>query len=179
MTIRRRFVLVLALLTLFGAALINATPAYAKSDGTAEYLVKGGDTLTGIAKQYGLTVEKILLYNPTIKDANALRSGATIILPPGRSEGPGAKPTGRLFRSQLEKDGKTISAEDQLYLVKGGDSITRIAKAYGLTVEKLLAANPQVDDPSKLFGGELLHIPNGRAENVPLFYSTPADTSSK
>lgn len=64
-----------------------------------------------------------------------------------------------------------------MYLVKSGDNLNRIAKSYGLTQEKLLAANPQIDDPNQLMRGELIHIPDGRGENVPRFYETPKEPS--
>ncbi len=80
---------------------------------------------------------------------------------------------GRIYVWQRERNGGRVELEEQLYLVKSGDSLTSIARSYGLTLEKLLAANPQIDDPNKLMRRELVRIPNGRSEIVPPFYSTP------
>jgi LysM repeat protein len=153
--------------------LLSVTPALASSDGSAEYAVKKGETITSIAKKFGLTVEKILLANPDLENPNHLHSGQVIILPAGRSEGIVPQDTRRIYVWQREANGGRVEAAENLYLVKSGDTLTRIAKSYGLTLEKLLAANPQIDDPNKLLRGELVHIPDGRAELVPPFYSTP------
>ncbi len=87
--------------------------------------------------------------------------------------------TTRLYVWQLERDGITITRADRLYLVSNGDTWDSIAKAYGLTVEKLQGANPQVKDASILFRGELLHIPTGSKEIVPLFYRSTVVSTSK
>lgn len=44
------------------------------------YHIKSGDTLSGIAKQYGVTVNDLMSLNG-IKNANAIKAGATILVP--------------------------------------------------------------------------------------------------
>lgn len=168
-----RFFSVIAVLVILVATLLSAAPVYAKSDGTHDYAVKGGETLTSIAKRFGLTVEKILLANPQLKDPNKLYAGQVITLPAGRSEGVVVQPEKRIYVWQREKDGGRVERDEHLYLVISGNSLIGIARSYGLTLEKLLAANPQIDDPGKLFRGELIHIPDGRSESAPPFYTTP------
>jgi LysM repeat protein len=175
---KQRIFSALAVLVILVSMLASTAPVYAKDNGNAEYAVKSGETLTLIAKRFGLTVEKLLIANPDIKDPNLLYPGQVIILPVGRSEGLSALKDQRIFVWVREKNGGRVELEEQLYLVKSGDTLKRIASSYGLTLEKLLSANPQIDDPSKLFRGELIHIPEGRAEKVPPFYSTP-HTASK
>ena len=46
-----------------------------------EYKIKAGDTLSGIAQQFGITVEDIVKYN-NITDPNAVYEGQTILIPP-------------------------------------------------------------------------------------------------
>jgi LysM repeat protein len=174
-TKQRLFSVLLAVVVIL-STLLNAPPALAqadKPDGTAEYAVKRGETVTSIAKKFGLTVEKLLVANPDLTNANKLHAGQVIILPAGRSEGIVLQDPHRIYVWQVERNGGRVELENHMYLVKSGDSLTRIARSYGLTLEKLLAANPQIDDPNKLLRGELVIIPNGRAEKVPLFYSTP------
>lgn len=45
------------------------------------------------------------------------------------------------------------------YKVKKGDNLTQIAREKGITLEKLIEANPQVKDPNLIFPGEKLNIP--------------------
>ncbi len=173
---QRLFSVLLAVIVVL-SIMLSATPALAKPvvtpDGTAEYVVKRGETLTSIAKKFGLTVEKIMNANPHLTNPNNLRTGQVIILPAGRSEGIVPEDLHRIYVWQVERNGGRVKPEDNMYLVKSGDNLTRIAASYGITLEKLLAANPQIDDPNKLLRGELVHIPDGRAEIVPPFYSTP------
>ena len=173
-TSMQRLLSIIAVLVILVTALLTAAPVSAKNNGTHPYTVQNGDTLKKIADRFGLTVEKILLANPGIKDPNLLRTGEVIILPTGRSEGLQASKAKRIFVWQREKDGGRVEGEEQLYLVKNGDTVVRVAKAYGITEEKLLLANPQIDDPNVLFRGELIYIPNGRSEIAPPFYKTPS-----
>lgn len=176
---KQRFLSIIAVLVILVTTLLTAAPVSAKNNGTYPYVVQNGDTIEKIAKRFGMPAEKILLANPEIKNPNILRTGQIVTIPAGRSEGALAGKPQRMFVWQLEKNGGRIEGKDQLYLVKNGDTVERIAKAYGITKEKLLEANPQIDDANKLFRGELVYIPNGRSENVPPFYVTPKDTSSK
>jgi LysM repeat protein len=46
-----------------------------------------------------------------------------------------------------------------IYVVKKGDTLYAIAKAHGITLKALMAANPEVTDPKKLRIGQKLKIP--------------------
>ena len=63
---------------------------------------------------------------------------------PGTSGGPGAS-------------GALPTPEH--YTVLRGDTLTRIAKMFSITVPQLLAANPQVQDPNSIRAGNSLTIP--------------------
>lgn len=45
------------------------------------------------------------------------------------------------------------------YTVQPGDSLYQIAQRYGISVEELQSANPQVENPSLLYPGQVLIIP--------------------
>lgn len=169
-----RFVFVLlSALVIMVTLLGSASPAFAEEDGTAPYTIKQGEKITHIAERFGLTIAKIALYNPSV-NLNDLRTGQVITLPPGRSEGlVAADKAKRIYVWQRERDGGRVEKDDHLYLAKNGDNLTRIAKAYGVTLARLLEVNPQIEDPNTLYRGELVKIPDGRAEFVPPFYETP------
>lgn len=46
-----------------------------------------------------------------------------------------------------------------IYVVKKGDTLWAIARQFGITVEALQEANPEVTDPKKLRIGQELVIP--------------------
>jgi peptidoglycan endopeptidase LytE len=175
-SIKRLFILLAIALVLAGA-LANSSAVLAQEDdhGNAPYRVLNGDTLTKIARRFGLTVEKLLIANPQITNPNVLLTGQMILLPPGRSEGLSLNaPKGRLIHWQLERDGRRIDKEEGYYLVRSGDTLIGIAKKFGVKYDRLLAANPQIEDENVLFRGELVKIPEGRSEFAPPFYGTPA-----
>ncbi len=71
------------------AGVENATPAEAPNSKT--HTVAKGETLTQIAKQFGVTVEDIKQLNK-IEDAKKLQAGQTIRIPPPANPSPAANP---------------------------------------------------------------------------------------
>ena len=53
----------------------------------------------------------------------------------------------------------TSKAEYIEYVVKKGDTLTKIAKAYNVTVNDIMAVNPQIANPSKISVGQIIKIP--------------------
>lgn len=47
----------------------------------------------------------------------------------------------------------------ETYLIKSGDTLSAIAKKYGTTVEKIMAANPYITNKNKIYAGKTLQIP--------------------
>ena len=68
------------------AASASALPTPVPSPTPFTYTVVPRDTMTKIAKKFGITVEQILAANPTILDANVLKIGDKLVIPtPGPS----------------------------------------------------------------------------------------------
>jgi len=51
--------------------------------------IKSGDTLSKIAKKNGMTLKALLSANPSIKNANQIRVGQNIVIPPKSKLGAG------------------------------------------------------------------------------------------
>ena len=47
----------------------------------------------------------------------------------------------------------------ETYTIKSGDTLSKIAKKYGTTVDKLMAANPYITNKNKIYAGKTLQIP--------------------
>lgn len=86
---------------------------------TIEYIVKKGDILTKIADNFNTTVEEIIELNPGIVNPNKIYIGQKLTVP-----------------SFLE--GKV---DDVNYIVKKGDTLSKIAKANDTTWAKLMLIN--------------------------------------
>lgn len=47
------------------------------------------------------------------------------------------------------------------YTVRSGDTITELARANGVTAQQLLALNPHISDPNRIYAGEKLNLSSG------------------
>jgi LysM repeat protein len=65
-----------------GAASGTSAPAASPTSAETLYIVKGGDTLSGIAQQFGVTVEDLMAANG-LTDPNVLQVGQTLTIPLG------------------------------------------------------------------------------------------------
>ena len=50
------------------------------------------------------------------------------------------------------------SAQPQTYVVKKGDTLSKIAKTYGTTVKAIQALNPQITNPNKIYVGQTIRV---------------------
>ncbi len=77
--------------------------------------------------------------------------------------GAGATPMPSASASALASAAPSItpvpSPSPTVYTVKAGDTLSRIAGKFGLTVDQIVKANPQIKDPNKLGLGDQVVIP--------------------
>lgn len=93
------------------------------------HVVKRGETLSQIARNYGSDLNQIILVNQ-ITNPDTLVIGQTLVIPIPYRE----------------------------YVVQPGDWLWRIANQYGVNVQDLAVAN-NISDPSQLYVGEMLIMP--------------------
>lgn len=61
------------------------------------------------------------------------------------------------------------------YVVKAGDTLSKIAKRNGMTLAQLIQANPQITDPNKIRVGDVVNLPDTSiADTKPLPRKPPA-----
>jgi LysM repeat protein len=104
-------------------------PAVPETAGT-EYVVVKGDSLWKIAKHYGVTIKAIEAANPGVDPAK-LKVGQKLSIP--GATGAAASATG----AGSSGGGGGL----EIYTVKSGDSLTKIAKHYGVTVRAIESEN--------------------------------------
>ena len=119
-------------------------------------MVVVGDTLSGIAEQYGSTIEAIMEANG-ITDASVIFVGQELTIP-GATADPGAA--------------ATPEAGSLIHVVVEGDTLSGIAEHYGTTVEAITEANGLTD--SVIWIGQELTIPEAAPAPEPT--ATPAAT---
>lgn len=104
---------------------------------TRYHIVEKGESLYGIARKYGMTLEQISALNPDASDG--IRPGQKILLEAPKGES--AKPAQRS------------------YTLADGETLYGVAKRHNITVDDLLAANPGL---SSVYykGGQTIIIPD-------------------
>lgn len=116
-------------------ALLFAGPAAA---GT-KHKVRPGETLSGIAARYGVSVSSLVRGN-SIDDPNLIIAGERLSI---RSRSAGSA-------------GRTFSR----YTVRAGDTLSAIAARYGTTIRRLARIN-KVQNPNLIVAGQRLRVPGG------------------
>ena len=62
----------------------------------------------------------------------------------------------------------------QHYIVEKGDTLWLIAKRFGVSLEELIRANPQIKDPNKIYPGNRINIPLPSEAVCPFIRCAPA-----
>jgi LysM repeat protein len=126
--------------------------AYAKP---MRHTVKQGETVTHIARAYGLSPAELQRANGLSRDA-FLRPGQSLKLPAAAS-----RERSRAARKDLAKAlAGPLSAEpERRYVVKQGDTLTEIAREHGVSLEDLRRSNDLGRD-ALLRPGQTLRIPS-------------------
>lgn len=117
--------------------------------------VQPGETLSGIADQYGVSEEAIASFNG-IDDPHLIFAGSKLTIPTTDSPVVGSS------------DSNTVGG----YLVVSGDTLSYIAQKFGTTVSELMAVN-SLTSADKIYEGESLNLP--RSAYVPPATITKAD----
>ena len=94
------------------------------------YVVKRGDTLWQIARRFDLPVSDIIYANQ-LQNPDVLSVGQALIIPNG----------------------------DSRYTVRRGDTLYAIARWHGVSPQRLIAANPKITDPNRIYPGQTVVIP--------------------
>ncbi|MFC0559271.1 LysM peptidoglycan-binding domain-containing protein [Halalkalibacter alkalisediminis] len=116
----------------------SATPTHSTQQTT--HTVKSGDSLSAIAKTYGMTVEELRSTNHL--STELIRIGQTLVIPNSATPEPTFK----------------IQPIDQVYTVVSGDSLSVIASRFGVSADALRSANQLKSDNLQI--GLRLVIPN-------------------
>jgi LysM repeat protein len=125
------------------------------------YIVNHGDTLKTVAALFNTTLDTLLNLNPAITNANLIYAGQRVNVPtPGTTPPvtPPPPPTG-----------------GQIYIVKKGDTLKKIAGYLGISLDALVKANPQVTNINLIYVGQQLTVPTG----VSVYVVVKGDTLRK
>jgi spore germination protein len=103
------------------------------------HIVKDGDTLMNIAKQYRVSLQRIVDDN-MLANPNQLVVGQSLLIRP----------------------------DNLKYVVEPGDTLNKIANRFGITVEQILTFNSQITDINNLKVGEEIQIVFDNIDKTPM-----------
>jgi LysM repeat protein len=128
---------------------------------TEYYIVRSGDNLGKIARQFGVSVAQLQAWNHL--NTHILKIGRRLIVsPPGIDTATAQKTTHHpvnidtkppVIIKKNENNTKVIK-----YTIQKGDNFYNIAKKYSLTVNDIIQANPEAN-PNRLQIGDVILIP--------------------
>jgi LysM repeat protein len=133
----------------------------------SDYTIAKGDSLAKIAKKTGVTLKALEAANPTVKPTK-LKIGQKLAIPAG----------GKTADATATPGAAAPADTGETYVVKSGDTLTKIAKAHHVKVKDLKAANGLTTTQIRV--GKPLKIPSAaEASAAPVPAPAPAtDTTS-
>lgn len=104
------------------------------------HIVKNGESLYSISQKYDVLLEELIKMNPQLQDPNEIDVGMKIKVP----------------SSSHPQTGHEIVHK---HVVKEGDTLWKLSKAWGVPLQEMIEANPQLKNPNVLVVGQVVNIP--------------------
>ena len=114
---------------------VGYAPSETPPTGTIEHVVKQGETLSQLARMYRSSVADIKGQNPAVAaDPDHVKAGTKLNITVG------------------------TAPPQRTHTVRGGESLSAIARRYGVTVVDIVQANA-LRNPNRVYAGQVLLIP--------------------
>ncbi|HEY5729144.1 MAG TPA: LysM peptidoglycan-binding domain-containing protein [Anaerolineales bacterium] len=115
------------------------------------YVIARGDTLKGLATRFSTTVDALLAANTEITNPNVVYEGQWLKVYAAPATPPPSTPP---------------PAAGQVYYVKSGDTLRKIAAKFGTTVDAILKVNTNIANPNLIYAGQAINLPAGVSSHV-------------
>lgn len=146
-----------------GASSSSGSSAGSNSSGSGSsgstYVIQSGDTLSKIARQFGVTVGQLKQWNNLSSDL--IYAGSTLKVS-GSSSSSNAAPAQGSGSSSNGSSSSGNTANATSYVVKSGDTLSKIGRQFGVTVAQLKQWNNLSSD--LIFVGQTLKL-NGSSSS--------------
>ncbi len=124
-------------------------PASTQGGSGQMYVVAQGDTLSAIAKRFGVSLADLQKLNG-ITDPDTITVGQRLRIPAVTPVTPSSSAT--------STSATPASGQAKTYVVQQGDTLFKIALRFGVTVAALQSVN-NITDPNKVYPGQVLKLP--------------------
>ncbi len=128
-----------------------------------------------IAQRFGVTLNALIAANPHIANPAEIFPGDVLCVPGTtmntqvvEEEDTEAVEETEAMTSNRENEGEVHAASvpvncppgySSRYVVQDGDSMFKVAQRFNVSLEALIAANPQISNPAEIFPGDVLCVP--------------------
>lgn len=124
------------------------------------YQIRSGDTLSGISRRFGTSIDALLRANPQIKNPNLIYAGQSLTLPG----------SGDSFQPAPSQGGSR-------YTVRSGDTLSAIGARFGVSYMDIARANG-IANPNLIYAGQQLVIPGRGGTPAPAPNPSPSPGGS-
>lgn len=141
----------------------------------SQHRVRGGETLSGIADRYGVGMTQLAELNG-LRRPYRIHAGQVLSLPTGKT------PAAAVAVAQVEKTPPPkpaaptgVVGSEHRYIVKRGDTLSKIATRHGMTEQALMELN-EIRNRNFLYEGQVLALQASARIAPPVEASVPVDT---
>ncbi len=123
--------------------------------------VKQGETLYGLAKSYGTTIDELIAVNPGSE--NGIKIGQKLMIPSSRTNERAAVDADKQVHDAFSQNSVQIAPQgsDPVYqTINDGEDIYTIAKHYNTSIESILINNPGLKPDEYVAGTNIKVVPN-------------------
>ena len=123
--------------------------------------VKQGETLYGLAKSYGTTIDELIAVNPGSE--NGIKIGQKLMIPSSRTNERAAVDADKQVHDAFSQNSVQIAplGSDPVYqIINDGEDIYTIAKHYNTSIESILINNPGLKPDEYVVGTKIKVVPN-------------------
>ena len=138
-----------------------------------QYTVQAGDTLYGISRKAGVSVDQLLTVNG-LSTSSVIRPGQTLSL------GTPAKQTNSTVATTVSTKSVSNTAKataNGYYTVKAGDTLYGISRKFGMSLSQLVSANG-ISTSSVIQPGQTLRVVGGEASSSVVKTNTASTRTS-
>ncbi|MBR9988693.1 MAG: LysM peptidoglycan-binding domain-containing protein, partial [Gemmatimonadetes bacterium] len=130
------------------------SPAPETATPTQTHRIQSGETLSHLARRYGITVGDIERANPGL-NARRIQVGQVVRIPTAGGTSAATPATPQAAPAQ---DPPAATPAARSHTIRSGDTLDGISKQYGTTVSALQQANPGLN-ARRLIPGNTIRIP--------------------